>query len=95
MDRRNGQSELLLRGIATYARPGRPWVFSWESPSADGIQRLLELDLAGILAKDLDDRGVELIENSQVPAVHMGRTLCFCPLAAGHGHAVRQFGHLT
>jgi len=43
----------------------------------------------------LDDRGVELIENSQVPAVHMGRTLCFCPLAAGHGHAVRQFGHLT
>ncbi len=75
MDRRNGQSELLLRGIATYARPDRPWVFSWESPTADGIQRLLELDLVGILAKDLDDRGVELIENSQLPAVHMGRRL--------------------
>gem|GEM_PF-2580683 len=21
------------------------------------------------------------------------RLVCFCPLAAGHGHAVRQFGH--
>jgi len=36
---------------------------------------LLELELDGILAKDLDDRGVELIENSRIPAVHMGHAV--------------------
>lgn len=67
MDRRGGPSELMLRGIAAYARPARPWVFSWDNPSAEGILRLLELEPDGLLVKHVDERGFELIERAGVP----------------------------
>jgi len=72
---------MMLRGIAAYARPARPWSFTWDSPSADGIERLLELDLNGILAKHLDSQGVELIERSGLPTVHIGDPLSSLTIA--------------
>lgn len=62
----------MLRGIAAYARPARPWVFSWDNPSAEGILRLLELEPDGLLVKHVDERGFELIERAGVPTVNLG-----------------------
>ncbi len=71
IDRRGSPSEMLLTGIATYARPSSEWVLKWEQPTAAGVERLLELGVDGILAKHLDAQGIALIERSEIPAVHM------------------------
>lgn len=75
IDRRGSPSEMLLSGIATYARPSSEWVLKWEQPTAAGVERLLQLGVDGILAKHLDAQGLALIERSEIPAVHMTSAL--------------------
>ncbi|MDX2054820.1 MAG: substrate-binding domain-containing protein [Polyangiaceae bacterium] len=72
MDRRGGPSEMFLRGIAAYARPSKPWVFTWESPSVSGIERLLQVTPDGILGKHLDAKCLGLIQRAQIPLVCFG-----------------------
>lgn len=75
MDRRGGPSEMILRGIASYARPASSWVLSWDSPRASGIRSLLEMKLDGLLVKHVDAEGVKLIEGSGIPTVNVGLPL--------------------
>ncbi len=71
IDRRGSPSEMMLRGIATYARPSPEWVFKWDQPTAAGVRRLLQLGVDGILAKHLDAQGIELIQRSKTPTVQL------------------------
>lgn len=73
MDRRGGPSELMLRGIAAYARPSRPWVITWETPTRSGIERLLEAGIDGVLAKHLEEPGIAVLQQARIPTVHLSR----------------------
>ncbi|MDX2053699.1 MAG: substrate-binding domain-containing protein [Polyangiaceae bacterium] len=67
-----GWSEANLKGIASFARPNRPWTFDLLAPTLEGIEQLIALKPDGLLLGTSDDEVLARVERSGIPAVNTG-----------------------
>ena len=64
-----GYTQAVLRGVAAYARPARPWVFRMIPPEQVGAELLLGWAADGVLSCAVDEHVGEQIQASGLPWV--------------------------